>query len=211
MSPEDRRDAIVGAAIPLLRTRGASVTTRELADAACVAEGTLFRVFPDKAALVRAAIERALDPTPVLAQLAGVERDLPVRIAIAKVTAILQEHAVGVTSLVAVSHELFASLGDDAKAPHRPGHPGGHGHGHKPGWGEHPVEIVVRAVTGVLDPRAEELRLEPALCARLLVGIVLTTNRPLSPGPRPLLGPHDLAALFCDGAVRPTTTEDHPC
>ena len=211
MSPEDRRDAIVGAAIPLLRARGAGVTTRELADAACVAEGTLFRVFPDKAALVRAAIERALDPTPVVAQLGGVERDLPVRIAIAKVTAILQEHAVGVASLVAVNHELFASLGEGGKAPHGPGHPGAHGHAHRHGWADHPIEIVVRAVTDVLQARAQELRLEPAVCARMLVGFVLTINRPLGPGPRPVLGPHDLAALFCDGAVRPTTTEDHPC
>lgn len=208
MSPEDRRDAIVGAAIPLLRARGAAVTTRELADAACVAEGTLFRVFPDKAALVRAAIERALDPAPTLAQLAAVERELPVRIAIAKVTAILQEHAVGVASLVAVSHELFASLGERPGPPHGPGHPG---HAHRHGWADHPIEMVVRAVTEVLDPRAAELRFEPALCARMLVGFVLTLNRPLGPGPRPVLGPHDLATLFCDGAVHPTTTEDHPC
>lgn len=208
MSPDDRRDAIVGAAIPLLRARGASVTTRELADAACVAEGTLFRVFPDKAALVRAAVERALDPTPVVAQLAGVERDLPVRIAIAKTTAILQDHAVGVASLVAVSHELFASLGDRTATPHGHSHPG---HAHRPGWADHPIEIVVRAVTGVLDPHADQLRLEPALCARMLVSFVLTINRPLGPGPRPVLGPHDLATLFCDGAVHPTTSEDHPC
>lgn len=208
MSPEDRRDAIVGAAIPLLRARGASVTTRELADAACVAEGTLFRVFPDKAALVRAAIERALDPTPVLAQLAGVERELPVRIAIAKTVAILQEHAVGVASLVAVNHELFASLGGSRETPHGHTHPG---HAHKPGGPDHPIEIVVRAVAGVLDPHADQLRLDPALCARMLVGFVLTTNRPLGSGPRPALGPHDLATLFCDGAVRSTTSEDHSC
>lgn len=213
MSPEDRRDAIVGAAIPLLRERGAAVTTRELADAACVAEGTLFRVFPDKAALVRAAIERALDPTPVLSQLAGVERELPLRIAIAKVTAILQAHAVGVASLVAVNHELVAALGDHGGAPHEhgPGHPHGPGHGHRPGAAGHPVEIVVRAVAAVLDPHARELRLEPALCARMLVGFVLTTNRPFSGGPTPLLGPHDLASLFCDGAVRPTNSEDPSC
>ncbi len=208
MSPEDRRDAIVGAAIPLLRARGASVTTRELADAACVAEGTLFRVFPDKAALVRAAIERALDPTPVLAQLAGVERELPVRVAIAKTVAILQEHAVGVASLVAVNHELFASLGGSRETPHGHTH---RGHAHRPGGPDHPVDIVVRAVAGVLDPHADQLRLDPALCARMLVGFVLTTNRPLGPGPRPVLGPHDLATLFCDGAVRPTTSEDHSC
>lgn len=215
MSPEDRRDAIVGAVIPLLRERGAAVTTRELADAAGVAEGTLFRVFPDKAALVRAAVERALDPTPVLDHLAGVEVDLPIRIKLAKVTAILQEHAGSAASLVAVSHELFAGArAEDAGSAHgsRPGPDAVHGHGPGHGlWAHHPVNAVVRAVAAVLDHHAEQLRLEPMVCARLLVGLVLTTNRPLGGGRTPALGPHQLAALFCDGAVRPTTSEDHPC
>jgi AcrR family transcriptional regulator len=197
MSPDDRRDAILVAAIPLLRRRGAAVTTRELADAACVAEGTLFRVFPDKAALVRAALERALDPTPVLAQLAGVEEALPVRVAVAKVVAILQQHAVEVAGLLSVSHELAG------------GHPRP-GHGRGP-HDEHPVEKVVRAVAAVLQPRRAYLRLDVLVCARMLVGLVLAANRPLTAGAAPTLGPHDLAALFCDGALTRTDSPEDPC
>ncbi|HUO45747.1 MAG TPA: helix-turn-helix domain-containing protein, partial [Acidimicrobiia bacterium] len=52
LAPEDRRQAIVEAVIPLLVERGASVTTREMAEAAGIAEGTIFRVFPDKCALI---------------------------------------------------------------------------------------------------------------------------------------------------------------
>lgn len=219
MAPEDRRDAIVLAAIPLLRERGAAVTTRELADAACVAEGTLFRVFPDKAALLRAAIERALDPTELLAQLSGVEAELPLRLKLGKVVAVLQRHAGDVASLMAVGHEMAAASGQ--AHPHAPGH----GPGHRPGagGGHHPVDMVVRGVAAVLEPHATDLRFETAVCARVLVGLVLAASRPLVAGSAPLLDPHQLAALFCDGAVLPSTlpstlpatlpstSEVHPC
>ena len=62
MPPEDRRRAIVQAVIPLLAEHGSDVSTRQIAEAAGVAEGTIFRVFPDKAALFKAAAEEAINP-----------------------------------------------------------------------------------------------------------------------------------------------------
>ena len=55
MSPDERRKAIVTALVPLLVERGGEVTTREIAQAAGIAEGTIFRVFPDKKSLLLAA------------------------------------------------------------------------------------------------------------------------------------------------------------
>ena len=52
LSPEDRRAAILDAVVPLLIDHGAAVTTAEMAEAAGIAEGTIFRVFPDKASLL---------------------------------------------------------------------------------------------------------------------------------------------------------------
>ncbi len=48
LPPGDRREAILVAVLPLLREKGRDVTSRELAEAAGVAEGTLFRAFGDK-------------------------------------------------------------------------------------------------------------------------------------------------------------------
>lgn len=79
LSPQERRDAIVTATIPLLRRHGRDVTTRQIAEAACIAEGTIFRVFDAKSDVIEAAIQRAFDRRPSLAELDGIDPELPLR------------------------------------------------------------------------------------------------------------------------------------
>ena len=62
LAPADRREALVEATLPLLRMHGRAVTTRQIAEAAGVAEGTIFRVFESKEELVEAALARAFEP-----------------------------------------------------------------------------------------------------------------------------------------------------
>lgn len=52
---------IAAAAIPLFIERGASLTTREIADELGIAEGTIFRAFGDKETLVRSVIDAFFD------------------------------------------------------------------------------------------------------------------------------------------------------
>jgi AcrR family transcriptional regulator len=73
LPPEERRRTIVDAAIPLLMEHGELVTTRHVADAAGIAEGTLFRVFPDKESLLEAVVEHVLDPEPFEQSLAAID------------------------------------------------------------------------------------------------------------------------------------------
>jgi len=70
---QERRAAIIDAAIPLVCDHGAAVTTREIAEAAGVAEGTIFRVFPDKDAVIRAVVDKVLDPGPYLRALRRID------------------------------------------------------------------------------------------------------------------------------------------
>jgi len=79
LPPQERRAAILLAVQPVLLERGAAVTTRELAEAAGVAEGTLFRVFDDKVTLIRAAVWTAIDPVEAVPEIDGVDRSLPLR------------------------------------------------------------------------------------------------------------------------------------
>ncbi len=59
MSADDRRAMIIAATEPLLREHGRAVSTKQIAEAAEVAEGTIFRVFDSKQALIDAVLERA--------------------------------------------------------------------------------------------------------------------------------------------------------
>src|ERR1700750_2170473 len=69
MAPAERRRAIVDVVVPLLLEHGSDVTTRQIAEAAGIAEGTIFRVFPDKAALLMAAAEETMNPPEGQAEL----------------------------------------------------------------------------------------------------------------------------------------------
>src|SRR5688500_4462916 len=77
LPPAERRRVIVEATIPLLVEYGEAVTTRQIADDAGLAECPIFRDFPDKDALLAAAIDAALDPAPFEEALEAIDPDLP--------------------------------------------------------------------------------------------------------------------------------------
>src|SRR4051794_3335550 len=77
MTPDQRRDAIISAALPLVAEQGAAVTTAQIARAAGTGEATIFRVFDDKDALLQACVARALDPANALRQLQAISLEQP--------------------------------------------------------------------------------------------------------------------------------------
>jgi AcrR family transcriptional regulator len=79
MAPEERRAALIQATIPLLHEHGLDVSTRQIAEAAGVAEGTIFGVFENKNKLVTVSALTALDPQPTIDALAAIDRSLALR------------------------------------------------------------------------------------------------------------------------------------
>lgn len=92
MTPEARRAQLIGAAIPLICQHGGAVTTSQVAEAAGVAEGTIFRLFPDKDSLLDAALLQALDPDQTLKLLRGLDTELALRERIERTSEAIRVH-----------------------------------------------------------------------------------------------------------------------
>ena len=100
MSPADRRAAIVDATIPLLRRKGAAVSTKEIAKAAGIAEGTIFRVFRNKDELIHACMHASFEDTTLVAELAAIDRRLPLEERLTAAVARMQERLQDIFSLM---------------------------------------------------------------------------------------------------------------
>ena len=100
MSVEERRQAIIDAVLPLLREHGADISTRQIADAAGVAEGTIFRAFGDKESLIAAAVDAYFDPLPFRASIRAIDRGLPTDEKIAQVLVLLRQRFDGAIRLM---------------------------------------------------------------------------------------------------------------
>lgn len=139
MSADARRDAIVVATIAAIHEHGAMPTTRQVAHAAQVAEGTIFRVFDTKDELRAAVLQRTFDPAALFGKLSAIDPRQPLRPILIEIVQVLQER---LTSTFTVMHALGLS-GPPAEVV---------------GTSAHQIRIdTVNALRALLDPHQAEL------------------------------------------------------
>ncbi len=178
LPPDERRAAIVEAVLPLLSEQGETATSRQLAAAAGVSEGTIFKVFEDKDELLAAALARVLDPAPMSAAIEAIDRDLTFDEQLVTAVEVIQRRVVDVWQLVS-----------KLRSHH-------HRHHTKPTpLSDNP------ALTSLLATAPERLRTPPDQAAALLRALTLSLSHPmLVAEPRP---PEEIVDVFLHGVGRP--------
>jgi len=176
LPPEQRRAAIIEAIGPLLVRHGEMVTTRQIAQAAGVAEGTIFRVFADKDELLLAALEAALDMADLEDALRAIDRELPFEPRLVQATEVIQRRVEHVWRLV-------SNLG--------------------PKLQEHAARPLTDsdALAELFAAERGRLVLEPEVAARLLRALTLSMTHPMLADERTPAA--DIVAFFLRGAERP--------
>ena len=190
MAPDDRRRAIVDAVVPLLLEHGDEVTTRQIADAAGIAEGTIFRVFPDKAALLMAAAEETMSPADGRARLtAALEGQTTLRDKVVVTAQRLEERSERVMQVMMALRRLWMA-DPGSHASHRPKGP--------PAFFAEADLALHEMLTEVFEPHRAELAVDPDRAALLLRILVRGSCHPGSQRHERLTA-DDIADALLDG------------
>jgi AcrR family transcriptional regulator len=150
LTPEERREALVSATLPLLYQHGRAVTTRLIAEAAGVAEGTIFRAFESKEALIDAAMAKAFAPAQIAARIAEIDPGEPLREKLLKITSILQQR-------FRATFGLMRAMGEMGPPKHA------HLESRRA-----EMSAVRDALVALVEPDADALSVEPAMLVHML-------------------------------------------
>ncbi|GAA3258168.1 TetR/AcrR family transcriptional regulator [Nonomuraea helvata] len=202
MSPEQRREMIVRAALPLVVEYGTSVTTAQVARAAGIGEGTIFRAFGDKDALLAACMAEALRPDDTLAHVAAISLDLPLEERLVEASEALRGY---LARMGAIAGALAASGGlrrdprllvAESKAAEGAAGETDEEGGRRFSGREESMAATREVLVQLFEPERDRLRLAPERLAEAFQFLVMAAGR----GPSPLTSA-ELVDLFLHGAL----------
>lgn len=179
---------IVAAALPLLAEHGAALTTSQIARAAGIGEGTIFRVFADKDELLDTCMAEAMNPDHVLRELASISLEEPLAARLVQAAEAMSAH--------------LDRMGTVLGALHAGGHRRGQPRGDRPAQDgrQSSMRATHEAVTELIEPDRAELRLEPEKLTSIFLGTLFSGRR--STGAEAVPTAADLVDVLLHGALR---------
>jgi len=186
MSREQRRAGIIEATLPLLREHGQAVTTRQIAEASGIGEGTIFRVFRDKAELIDACLSATFDPAPTLAEFDAIDRGLPLEQRLLAAVQILQDRLLSVV-------ELLIALGF-------PGPPDGKDQRRMDPRARLGHSQLLDAIAALIEPDRDRLRLSPVETARIVRLLTFAASHPKITDSEPMTA-HAIVSVLLHGVL----------
>jgi AcrR family transcriptional regulator len=184
LPPEERRSMIVAATLPLLLEHGDRVTSRQIAEAAGIAEGTIFRVFADKDEIILAVVEAALDPAPLETALDDVPEELEFEERLIAAVVILQQRVIDVWRLVSSIGTRFHEI------TRRP-------------------MVDSDALVRMFAAHRDRIAVDSIVAARLLRALTLSATHPMLAGEP--MSPDELVQLFLHGVGVGVRTGSSSC
>jgi len=177
MPAAERRSEIMVATERLLVEHGHAVSTREIAEAAGIAEGTIFRVFATKDAIVDALFEDAFDARADWEKLKAADPAQGLEACLVELVEMLQRRIRRVMALFAAVGFRQPQANPEILEQRRLGY---------------------EAIAELLRPHAARLRATPDDAARHLHGMVLAMTHPMLTD-RPIHDPSEIVDLALNG------------
>jgi AcrR family transcriptional regulator len=193
---------VVRAALPLVAEHGAAVTTLQVARAAGIGEATIFRVFPDKGALLDACVAEALDPEHVLLELRSISLDQPLAARLIEAADALHAHLARMGALIGALHASGHRRPRTTEGDPPP----------EPSVSRDAAQAATReAVAELFEPDQASLRRPAVGLAEVFLGMLFVRSRTLY-GNQPQLDTADLVDVLLHGALTADTNSPggHP-
>ena len=175
----------------LIVARGGNVSTKAIAEAAGIAEGTIFRVFPTKEAIIDAIFEDAFDHESRRAEITTIDLNADLETRLVALATILQRRIQRIQALLAaVGFRRLKSMHNRKNAKRR--------------------DPNLSEVAAVIESDRDRLRVPPNEAARLLFAIVMAMTNPVMGG-RSDIDPRQIVALFLNGVAAHSSSKGPLC